>query len=386
MNNFEFCNPVKIVFGKGMISRLTAQIPEGMKVLILYGGGSIKENGVYDQVKTALADFETFEFGGILPNPDYDICMKAVELVKEEGIDFLLAVGGGSVIDATKFVSAAVCYEGDDPWDILRKGAAIKDALPLGCVLTLPATGSEMNERFVISRSEDRLKLGFASPLVFPQFAILDPEVTYSLPLRQVLNGVVDSFVHVIEQYLTYPVNARVQDAFAESLMRIIKEEGEKVRKKPKEKNYDVRANLMWAASNALNSWIGQGVPQDWSSHRIGYSLTALFGLEHAQTLAVILPGVMDYKKVAKREKILSLGTSVFDVGYGYEDEMVDQTIDAVEDFFRLLGFCTRLSEFGIRENDLDSLVQHVRDMDWKLGEHADIDWQAARDILKMRL
>lgn len=384
MNNFEFCNPVKIIFGKGMISRLTAQLPEGIKVLILYGGGSIKKNGVYEQVKQALAGFETFEFGGIQPNPDYATCMKAVALVREKKIDFLLAVGGGSVIDATKFIAAATCYEGEDPWDILRNGAAITRALPLGCVLTLAATGSEMNERFVISRSESKLKLGFASPLVFPQFAILDPEVTYSLPMRQVINGVVDSFIHVIEQYLTYPVNAKVQDAFAESLMRIIKEEGLKVLKHPKD--YAIRANLMWAASNALNSWIGQGVPQDWSSHRIGYSLTALFGLDHAQTLAIVLPGVMAYKKKEKKEKIISLGTSVFHIMPGIEEEMVDETIAAVEDFFRSMGLCTRLSEFGIRENDLDSLVQHVREMDWKLGEHADIDWQAARDILRLRL
>lgn len=384
MNNFEFRNPVKIIFGKGMISRLADQIPEGFKVLVLYGGGSIKKNGIYNQVMTALAGFETFEFGGIQPNPDYATCMKALQLVKDEGIDYLLAVGGGSVIDATKFIAAAFCYKGEDPWDILRKGAPIHDALPLGCVLTLAATGSEMNERFVISRSEDKIKLGFSSPLVFPQFAILDPEVTYSLPLRQVANGVVDSFIHVIEQYLTYPVNARVQDAFAESLMKIIKEEGLKVLKKPKE--YDIRANLMWAASNALNSWIGQGVPQDWSSHRIGYSLTALFGLDHAQTLAVLLPGVMEYKKEQKKEKIISLGKTVFDIMPGFENEMVDETISAVEDFFRAMGFSTRLSEYGIQENDLDALVQHVRDMDWKLGEHADIDWQVAREILRLRL
>lgn len=384
MNNFEFCNPVKIVFGKGMISRLVAQIPSGIKVLILYGGGSIKKNGVYDQVKKALAGYETFEFGGIEPNPGYDTCMKAVKLVRENKIDFLLAVGGGSVIDATKFIAAAVCFEGDDPWDILYKGAAIKKALPLGCVLTLAATGSEMNERFVISRSENNLKLGFASPLVFPQFAILDPEVTYSLPLRQVINGVVDSFVHVMEQYLTYPVNARVQDAFAESLMRVIKEEGQKVLEDPK--NYDTRANLMWAASNALNSWIGQGVPQDWSSHRIGYSLTALFGLDHAQTLAIVLPGVMEYKKKEKKAKILSLGTTVFNIKPGAEEVMVAETIDAVEGFFKSMGLQTRLSEFDIHADKLDSLVAHVREMNWKLGEYADIDWQAARDILKLRL
>ncbi|MDD2436215.1 MAG: iron-containing alcohol dehydrogenase [Massilibacteroides sp.] len=383
MNNFEFCNPVKIIFGKGTIARLSAQIPREARVLILYGGGSIKKNGVYDQVKEALADFDTFEFGGIRPNPDYETCMRAVDLVKSEGITFLLAVGGGSVIDATKFVAAATYFDGEDPWDILLKGSPIREALPLGCVLTLAATGSEMNERFVISRNENRLKLGFASPLVFPKFAVLDPEVTYSLPLRQVINGVVDSFVHVIEQYLTYPVNSRVQDAFSESLMRIIVEEGKKVLKD--KTNYDIRANLMWAASNALNSWIGQGVPQDWSSHRIGYSLTALFGLDHAQTLAIVLPGVMEYKKEAKREKILSLGRNVFDVTSDSDDCIVNDTINAVEDFFLSMGLPTRLAGFGIRKKDLDSLVEHIRIMDWKLGEHADIDWQVAREILALR-
>ena len=297
MNNFEFCNPVKVVFGKGSIARLSALIPEGSKVLVVYGGGSIKKNGIYEQVTAALKDFHTYEFGGIEANPRYETCMKAVELVKGENIDFLLAVGGGSVIDATKFIASATFFEGD-PWDILSKGGVIKKALPLGVVLTLAATGSEMNERAVISRESVHEKLNFMSPLVFPKFAILDPQVTYSLPERQVANGVVDSFIHVVEQYLTYPVNAKVQDYFAEGLMKTIVEEGRKVLQNPND--YDIRANLMWAATNALNCWIGQGVPQDWSSHRMGYALTAQFGLDHAQTLAVILPGVMTYMRKEK--------------------------------------------------------------------------------------
>ena len=228
MNNFEFCNPVKVVFGKGSIARLSALIPEGSKVLVVYGGGSIKKNGIYEQVTAALKDFNTYEFGGIEANPRYETCMKAVELVKRENIDFLLAVGGGSVIDATKFIASATFFEGDS-WDILSKGGVIKKALPLGVVLTLAATGSEMNERAVISRESVHEKLNFMSPLVFPKFAILDPQVTYSLPERQVANGVVDSFIHVVEQYLTYPVNAKVQDYFAEGLMKTIVEEGRKV-------------------------------------------------------------------------------------------------------------------------------------------------------------
>ena len=305
MNNFEFCNPVKVVFGKGSIARLSALIPEGSKVLMVYGGGSIKKNGIYGQVTKALEGFEVTEFPGIEANPHYETCMKAVEVVKEKKIDFLLAVGGGSVIDATKFIAVSVGFEGD-PWDIFSKGGEIKNALPLGTVLTLAATGSEMNERSVISRVSTCEKLNFASPLVFPKFSVLDPEVTYSLPARQVANGVVDSFIHVVEQYLTYPVNAKVQDAFSEGLMRVIHEEGLKVLDNPND--YDIRANLMWAATNALNVWIGQGVPQDWSSHRMGYALTAQFGLDHAQTLAILLPGVMTYMFKEKQVKLARMG------------------------------------------------------------------------------
>ncbi len=383
MNNFEFCNPVKVVFGKGTITRLSALIPKTDKVLMIYGGGSIKKNGIYDQVIAALKDYQLVEFGGIESNPHYETCMKAVDIVKKEKVNFLLAVGGGSVIDATKFIAAAVPFNGD-PWDILSKGATIKEVMPLGAVLTLAATGSEMNERAVISRVSEGRKLNFASPLIFPKFAVMDPEVTYSLPPRQVSNGVVDSFIHVIEQYLTYPVNAKVQDAFAESLMKVIVEEGLNVLKQPDD--YDIRANLMWAATNALNGWIGQGVPQDWSSHRVGYALTAQFGLDHAETLAVILPGVMEYMREEKKEKILQLGAVVFNIKDGTEDDKITKTINAVEGFFREMGLRTRLNEYGIKEPDLDKLVEPITQMGWKLSERGTIDAKAAREILSLRL
>lgn len=383
MNNFEFCNPVKVVFGKGSISRLSTLVPVGSKVLMIYGGGSIKKNGIYNQVVEALKSFNVIEFSGIEANPHYETCMKAVELVRKEQITYLLAVGGGSVIDATKFIAAATCYEGE-PWDILSKGGFIKQALPLGGVLTLSATGSEMNERAVISRVSTHEKLNFASPAVFPKFAILDPEVTYSLPERQVANGVVDSFIHVIEQYLTYPVNAKVQDYFAEGLMKTIVEEGRKVLQNPHD--YDIRANLMWAATNALNCWIGQGVPQDWSSHRMGYALTAQFGLDHAQTLAVILPGVMAYMHKEKQAKIIRMGEVVFGITGETTDELVQKSIQATEDFFRYMGLKTRLSEYGIKEFDLDALVEPMKQRGWKLGEHGNIDYKVAREILMMRL
>lgn len=383
MNNFEFANPVKVVFGKGSIARLSALIPAGSKILMVYGGGSIKKNGIYEQVVDALKSFEVTEFPGIEANPHYETCMKAVEVVKEKQIDFLLAVGGGSVIDATKFIAVAYYYEGD-PWEVLSKGGTIKKALPLGTVLTLAATGSEMNERSVISRVGTREKLNFASPLIFPRFSILDPEVTYSLPARQVANGVVDSFIHVVEQYLTYPVNAKVQDAFAEGLMKVIYEEGLKVLDHPHD--YDIRANLMWAATNALNVWIGQGVPQDWSSHRMGYSLTAQFGLDHAQTLAILLPGVMTYMFKEKQVKLARMGEVVFDITDGSEEERARQTIVACEEFFRRMGLKTRLGECGIKESDLDALAAPVDKQGWHLGEHQNIDSKVAREIMALRL
>ncbi len=383
MNNFAFCNPVKVVFGKGTIALLPELIPENKKVLLVYGGGSIKKNGIYSQVVEALSQYTVFEFGGIEANPHYETCLKAVEIVKKEKVDFLLAVGGGSVIDATKFIASAVLFDGE-PWDILSKGINIKQAMPLGVVLTLAATGSEMNERAVITHAALNKKLNFASPLVFPKFAVMDPEVTYSLPVHQVANGVVDSFIHVVEQYLTYPVNAKVQDSFSESLMKIIVEEGYKVLEYPND--YDIRANLMWAATNALNGWIGQGVPQDWSSHRIGYGLTAQFGLDHAETLAVILPGVMTYMRKEKEEKIVRLGEVVFNITEGETSGRVDKTIESVERFFKDMGLKTRLNEYGISISDLNSLVEPIMQMGWKLGEHGNINAEVAKDILMLRL
>ena len=331
-----------------------------------------------------LEGFDVLDFGGIEANPHYETCLKAVDIVRREQVSFLLAVGGGSVIDATKFIAAAACFEGDEPWDILYKSAPVRRALPLGVVLTLPATGSEMNERAVISNMATQQKLNFTTPLLFPQFSILDPEVTYSLPARQVANGVVDSFIHVVEQYLTYPVNAKVQDAFAEGLMRVIHEEGLKVLDHPQD--YDIRANLMWAATNALNLWIGQGVPQDWSSHRMGYALTAQFGLDHAQTLAILLPGVMTYMFEEKKAKLVQMGTNVFGIAEGTDDERAWKTIASCEEFFRQMGLKTRFGECGIEEKDLDALAAFVDEMGWHLGEHHNIDSRVAKEIMLLRL
>lgn len=383
MNNFEFYNPVKIIFGKGTISKLSEELSRNAKILMIYGRGSIHRNGIYDQVIKALNGFTYDEFSGIEPNPHYETCMKAVEKVRDENFDFLLAVGGGSVIDATKFIAAAAPYKGE-PWDFYTKHVPVEKALPLGVVLTLPATGSEMNERSIISRVGTNQKLGLHAQKLYPRFSILDPETSFSLPRRQIANGVVDAFIHVVEQYLTYPVNAPVQDYYAEGLMRTLIDEGRKVLQYPD--NYDIRANLMWAATNALNGLIGCGVPQDWSSHRMGYGLTVKYGMDHAQTLAIILPGVMEYKKTEKEEKIVRLGKVLFDIKEGTISERITQTIAAVETFFRQMGLKTRLSEMNLGEEAIEAVAQPIEQMNWKLGEHQNITAKEAREILRLRL
>ena len=302
MDNFEYYNPVRILFGDEHLSKVASYIPEDKKILLLYGGGSIKRNGVYDTTVKALEGRSFIEFGGIDPNPSYEQCMEVVDLINKENTDFVLAVGGGSVIDAAKFIGAAALYEGRDPWHILSRAMPVKDSLPLGCVLTLPATGTEMNANSVISRHSTQEKFAFSSPYSFPQFSVLLPGAAGSLPERQVANGIVDAFVHVIEQYLTYPVNAPIQDRFAESILITLIEEGPKVLKNPSE--YPLMANLMWSATMALNGLISCGVPTDWATHTIGHELTALYNIDHARTLAIVLPGLWRVLKKEKAEKL----------------------------------------------------------------------------------
>jgi len=384
MENFSFVNPVKIIFGKDTIQQIKGEIPSDNKVLIMYGGGSIKKNGVYDQVISALSGYETYEFAGVEPNPHYETCMKVVDIIKEKGIDYLLAVGGGSVIDATKFIVAAACYEGGDPWDILSKGAKIKKALPFGTILTLPATGSEMNDGSVVSRVGTQEKRAFASPLVYPKFSVLDPTTTYTLPARQVGNGVVDTFVHITEQYLThYEGDSMLQDRMFEALLKTIVVEGPKALKTPTD--YDVRANLMWASTWALNGWFGQGVPQDWATHMMGHEITAFYGLDHAQTLAIILPGVMRVMWKSKFEKIRSLGHEVFGI-YGTDQEStVSKTIEAVENFFETMGVKTHLSDYGLGDEAIDKVCKRMEERQWKLGELGAITPDVIREILTLR-
>ncbi|MDR3059284.1 MAG: iron-containing alcohol dehydrogenase, partial [Prevotella sp.] len=316
----------------------------------------------------------------IEPNPHYETCMKAVAMIKEKGIDFILSVGGGSVLDATKFISAAVCFEEGDPWMIL-KGGKIKKAMPFGDIITLPATGSEMNNGAVITRAETAEKLAFASPLTYPKFSVLDPTVTYSLPPRQTANGVVDAFVHVMEQYLTYNEgDSLLQDNMAEAIVKTLVAEGPKALKEPT--NYDVRANLMWASTWALNGWIACGVPEDWATHMIGHEITAFYGLDHAQTLAIVLPGVMTVLKEQKGKKITRLGKEVF----GIEgDDAIDKTIKAVEDFFESMGVKTHLSDYGLGDEAIIKVAERLASRSWKLGERQNITPDVIKEILTIR-
>lgn len=382
MQSFIFSNPTKIAFGEGQIKELANLLPQEARILVTYGGGSIKSNGVYDQVVAALQGKTWFEFGGIEPNPRYETLMKATALAQEKQVDFLLGVGGGSVIDGTKFIAAAMHFDGE-PWDILAKGAPVTRATPLGCVLTLPATGTESNPSSVITKAATQEKLGFGSPLVYPQFAILDPTTTYSLPPRQIANGVVDAFVHIMEQYLTYPVNAKVQDRFAEGLLLTLIEEGPKALQNPKD--YEVRANVMWAATMALNGLIGVGVPQDWATHMIGHELTAMHGLDHAQTLAVVLPALMQYKRTQKRDKLIQYGRRVWNLQHTDEEKVIDEAIQATKDFFEKMGTPTTLSGYGVEREAIPKLVAMLEQHNQlALGEHGDIKLEDSRRILEL--
>jgi len=385
MLNFNFYNPTRIIFGGDTIAKINDYVPTEAKVLMLFGGESARKNGTLAEVREALGPREIHEFGGIEPNPSYETLMKAVELIREQKIDFLMAVGGGSVIDGTKFIAAAVNYTGDT-WEILEThGTKITQALPFASVLTLPATGSEMNSGGVVTRKSTQAKLSFSSPYVFPQFSVLDPNKTFSLPTRQLANGVVDAFIHVMEQYLTYPVNAQVQDRFAEGLLQTLIEIGPKILEDSAD--YDTRANLMWAASMALNGLIGAGVPQDWSTHLIGHELTALYGIDHARTLAIVLPANLQVRSQEKREKLLQYAARVWQIVEGDEEQRIDTAIARTRAFFEQLGLPTRLSDYGLGETDIEIIITQLKSHNLtQLGEHKNVSLEISRQILEMSI
>jgi len=381
MNNFICFCPTKVLFGKGQIASLPEVLPKNKKILMIYGGGSIKRNGVYEQTVKALKGFDFLEFGGIEPNPAYETAMKAVEMIKKEKIEFLLPVGGGSTLDATKFIAAAALYEGEDPYD-MTKGAPVKAALPFGDIITLPATGSEMNCGAVISRKSTREKLVINSPLLFPVFSIIDPQVTYSLPERQTINGAVDTFVHTMEQYCTYDVNTPLQDEWAFGILKTLISETPKVLKNPKD--YEARANMFWAATCGLNSWINMGCVQDWATHMIGHETTAFYGLDHARTLATIMPRLLKNRKADKLHKLAKLSREVFGFSGKDDSAAADYAIDHIELFFNSIGMKTHFSDYGI---DAEECAGKIRDRfasrGTVLGEKGNITPETVYEILK---
>ncbi len=384
MNNFEFYCPTRVVFGKDTISKLPELIDKSKKILVTYGGGSIKKNGVYEQVKNALEGYNVLEFGGIEPNPKYETLMKAVDIVKKEGVDFLLAVGGGSTLDGTKFIAAASKYNGEkDAYDyFMVEQNPVVDALPLADVITLPATGSEMNNGAVISRSSTDEKLAFQWEALYPKFSIIDPQVTFSLPVKQTVNGIVDTFVHVMEQYCTYDVNSPLQDEWALGILRTLIKEAPKVIASPED--YEARANIFWCATCGLNYWISAGVPQDWATHMIGHELTAFYGIDHGQSLAIIEPRLLRNQKVSKSKKLAKLAREVFDVNEPVDLKAADIVIDRIEAFFNSIGMKTKLAEYDI---DASEAAEKIRDRFAKrgvsFGEKGAIDAETAYDIVK---
>jgi Uncharacterized oxidoreductases, Fe-dependent alcohol dehydrogenase family len=377
MNNFIFQNTTRLIFGKGTIAGLSKQIPLGKRILITFGSGSVKKNGVYDQVIAALQGYEVTEFWGIEPNPSIETLRKAIALGKEKKVDFLLAVGGGSVIDGTKLISAGLLYDGD-AWDLVKKGHA-SQTVPLGTVLTLPATGSEMNSGAVISRHETQEKYPFYSN--FPQFSVLDPETTFTLPDFQVACGLADTFVHTMEQYMTTPGQSRVMDRWAESLLSTLVEIAPKI--KADKTNYDLMADFMLTATMALNDFIAMGVSQDWATHMIGHELTALHGLTHGQTLAIVLPGTLRVLKEQKKEKLAQYGERVWGIAVGNISENADLAIRKTEDFFRNLGLATRLSEVNVGEETILEIERRFNERKVAFGESRNVDGAMAAKILR---
>lgn len=382
MNNFTYYNPTRLVFGRGTIAQVSQLIGCNKRILMTYGRGSIKKNGVYGQVTNALQDHSVIEFGGIEANPRYETCLKAAELCRKENIDFLLAVGGGSVLDATKFIAAVALYDGADPWDIPTRRVQVEKALPLGSVLTLPATGSESNAFAVITRDSICEKRGYPSDVTRPRFSILDPETTFSLPRRQTVNGIVDAFAHVMEQYMTHSMNTPLQHRQAEAILLTLIEEGPKVLANPKD--YDARANIMWCANQAFNGLIGCGVVGDWATHIIGHELTALWGVDHGQSLAVLMPGVWRHQKERKKGMLLQYAERVWGITDGSEHDRIEQAIRKTVDFFHRLGMKTAPDDYGIPRDGYAEVADRLEKRGVKLGEHKDIGPKEVIEILEL--
>ncbi len=383
MNSFELYNPTKVIFGVDSYSKIDSEIPREARVLMTYGAGSIKNNGVYDAVMKQLGNRVVFEFGDIEPNPSLQTLEKALSLMKSESIDYLLAVGGGSVIDGTKFLAGAIFYQGD-PWDILKKGIRINKALPIATVLTLPATGSENNSGAVITNKLTNEKLGMGGPALFPIVSFLNPEVVKSIPRRQLVNGLMDSFTHVLEQYLTYPINAMVQDGYSESLLKSIVKLAPRLINEPY--NEVNAGNFMWICSMALNGQLGKGVPTDWSTHIIGHELTALYNIDHAVTLAIVFPNLWKNQFENKKEKLAQYAENVWNIQEGSIDEKAKMAIKCTEDFISSLQIDVRLSSYSLEYKRAANIIkENLKSRgQTRLGEKGTITPEVAERIIEL--
>jgi NADP-dependent alcohol dehydrogenase len=383
MFDFKFYNPTQIIFGNDRLNELEKLIPRDAVVMITFGGQSAKKFGTIDRVKNALGDRKVVEFGGIEANPEFDTLVEATELAKREQVSFILAVGGGSVMDGSKFIALAMELKDAEYQSILSHGfvpVPTDSAMPLGCVVTLPATGSESNAGGVITLQGH--KLAFMSPLVFPKFSFLDPDLTKTLPQEQVANGVADAFVHVVEQYLTYPVDAKVQDRTAEGIMLTLIEDGPVTYQDPD--NDAARKNFIWSATVALNGFIGVGVPQDWSTHMIGHELTAQFGIAHGRTLAIVLPSLLRARKDKKKAKLLQYAERVWNITEGDEEHRINLAIDKTEQFFNSIGIVTHLSHYGINQLEIDKVAENLEKLGMTaLSESGDLTLDIVKNILQ---
>lgn len=382
IKNFTLQMPTKIIFGRGAIGAIKREIPDNKRIMLVYGCNSLKSNGIYEKIISLLGNRLICEFSGIGPDPKYEVLLEAIELVRKNKIDYLLAAGGGSVIDAAKFIAMASMYDGE-PWNIAETfGACAKTALPIATIVTLPASGSEINRDAVISRDSKKAKLPMGNPCIYPQFSVLDPELTFTLPVEQTANGILDIFVHVLEQYLTIPVNGKLQDRFAESILQTLIEEAPVVLKEPA--NYEARSNVMLSAAMAMNGFLRAGVPMDWASHMISHEISSLIGIPHARALAVVVPPYLNYCREAKKEKLLQYGKRVWEISEPSEDKCVELALKKTLEFFEMLGFKTSLKDYGISNKEIEKIVKQLASHKMvKLGENRSITPEVVRIILE---
>ena len=384
MQNFIFFNDTKYVFGKGQIARLSELVPPKTKLLVVYGGGSVKKNGVYDQVKAALKGFEYTEFWGVHSNPDVDTVRSAAAEGLLFGAQMVLGVGGGSVADAVKFIAAAIADPFADIWD-MAKGAKAKQ-VPFACVMTMPATGSEMNNGAVLSNNATKEKLGtFRGD--YPRFSIVDPEVVRSVPLYQRANALADAYVHVLEQYVTTPGQNRILDRWAEGVLSSLREISADAMKE--DPTYDTLCDYAYAMTMALNNFLRMGITQDWATHQIGHQITAYAGVTHGESLTMVWSALADTLRGQKHAKLLQYAERVLNIrakDEPDEEKRIDAALKETDAWFKSLGLATSLKEKGLGMDVVDFVEKRFNDYGAHYGEGKNVDGAMARKILLKRL